>query len=52
MICALAMACPILRKLGIPNGGIPEYSGKPVPIGSLCLVGGLYIWLDERLGAS
>jgi hypothetical protein len=33
------MACPILRKLGIPNGDIPKYGGKLFPIGSLCLVG-------------
>ena len=34
------MACPILRKLGIPNGGIHVYGGKTFPlIGSLCLVG-------------
>ena len=38
MVCALAMACPILRKLGIPNREIPEYNGNPFPIGSLCLV--------------
>ena len=33
------MACPILRKLGNPNGEIPEYGGKLFLIGRIFLVG-------------